>query len=245
MGIRIHKEIGYYLTLENAGRIFVDNYEDILDVDIELSKEKLLKEAEVFQGISGNNLKTIKRQLIRNIEYIKTGSTLYNFIHSINSGYDNSGLILQTQELNKVSRFDDLIDYYEESPVVDEAKIKYIKSAIYPDFWLVCLKDIQLTKDSSEYFSDGRKEKIEWIKKGELFTINELPALSVEGDGKRQSFEKNEWSYPDDGREKLFHPYVSPLLYLILKQINIFKNNEISYVDFIKEVEPAIVTYWS
>ena len=60
----------------------------------------------------------------------------------------------------------------------------------------------------------------------------------------RKNIDNREWTYPKEGNKKYFHPYMNPITYLIIKELKLFKE-DVSYVDFVKLLEPAIVTYWS
>ena len=52
-----------------------------------------------------------------------------------------------------------------------------------------------------------------------------------------------ELSYPKGDGIKYFHPYINPLVYFILQDAELLKK-DISYLDFIIHVEPAIITSW-
>lgn len=244
MGIRINKDIGYYLPQEKVYKILVDNYSNIIedneDIDHDFIKkiDSKLKEISEFDDLFLFNMQ-FKRYL-KNKDF---KINIYSLINQISNGYDDDGILFVTPELINKSRYDDLIDYYENVDNL-EVNIKYIRTPIYPDSLYICIEKPDLTEDSLEHLDftypkrNGRSLDI-----GDTVTINDLYLLNVK-DEKRKNIDNREWTYPEEGNKKYFHPYMSPINYLILKELKLFKT-DISYIDFIKLVEPAIVTYWS
>lgn len=245
MGIRIHKNIGFYLPQEMISKLLVDNYSDIMedneDIDNNFFKKIESKVKELYESES-DSFFLFKLQFKRYLKNEKNIS-IYSLINVINNGYEDNGILFSTPELIGKSRYDDLIDYYEhvDNP---ETVIKYLRTPIYPDSFYICIEKPDITEDSLEELNlTYPKRNGKPIEIGNTVTINDLYLLSVKGE-ERENIDNREWTYPKEGNKKYFHPYMNPITYLIIKELKLFKE-DVSYIDFIKLLEPAIVTYWS
>lgn len=245
MGIRINKDIGFYLPQEKVLSLMVNNYEEILedneDIDNNFFKKIEPRVKELCENKS-DSLFLFKLQFKRYLKNEKKIS-IYSLINVINSGYEDNGILFSTPELIGKSRYDDLIDYYEnvDNP---ETIIKYLRSPIYPDSLYVCIEKPDLTEDSLEHLNlTYPKRNGNPLEIGDTVTINDLYLLTIKGE-KRKNIDNREWTYPENGYKKYFHPYMNPITYLIIRELKLFKE-DLSYTDFIKQLEPAIITYWS
>lgn len=246
MGIRIHKNIGFYLPQEKVSELLVNNYSDIMedneDIDNIFLKKIEPKVKELYENNS-DSLFLFNLQFKRYLKNENKNISIYSLINAINNGYDDHGILFSTPELIGKSRYDDLIDYYEnvDNP---ETIIKYLRSPIYPDSLYVCIEKPELTEDSLEHLTlTYPKRNGNPLEIGDTVTINDLYLLSVKGED-RKNIDNREWTYPENGYKKYFHPYMNPITYLIIRELKLFKE-DISYTDFIKQLEPAIITYWS
>lgn len=243
MGIRIHKNIGYYLPKKNVKNILVKNYQDILDEFDLLDKaifEKMSIEMTQFTK-EFDHISFIYPQIQLN-EFIKDNVEL-NILQFISTVYDYDtfkGVLFLTPELAKESRYDNLIDYYENNgtPVF---KLKLLKQPIYPDNYYFCTKVPELTKNALEVFAQENPKK-PILEVGDIISSDKLRYLMIynKADYKNQT---NAWAYPKDMSEKYFHPYVNIITYICAKTLGILKP-EVSYCDFAKQLEPAIINSW-
>ena len=244
MGIRIHKAIGYYLAKKNISKVLVKNYEDILDDIYSVDKEFLEK-----MFIEIDNLTTNEYQLGFTFAKIQLQDILNedkqvdfnNFLKSIYNYDTFKGMLFQTPELTKSYRYDDLIDYYEQvkKPVF---KLNLLKQPLYPDNYYICIKLPELTQNALEVYALENPRKPILVV-GDLITPDKLKYIMLYNNIKQKGNDFNTFVYPNEGETKYFHPYVNILTYIASKVAGIVKP-EISYVDFSKHLEPAIVTYW-
>lgn len=287
MGIRINKDIGYFLNKKDIKNILVKKYDDILDdlysLDVEFI-EKMLAELEILEkpgerigfSYAKIQLKSLIREqkeiishnanidkMIENFELAEKNNSAIDFSDSKNQLLDMKknnkhivfndfistiyhhdtfkGIIFKTPELDEDSRFDDLIDYYEE---VDNPKFKLqlLQQSMYPDNYYICIKPIQLTEDAIEYYTHDNPRKPN-LEVGDLVSSDKLHYLMLYQGVKSEHDRVKSWAYPKNGEEKYFHPYINAITYAAAKVSGILKPN-ISYVEFAQYLEPAIVTHW-
>lgn len=245
MGIRIHKNIGYYLVKKNISHILVKNYDEILDDLSFLDKPFFKKMAGEMEQIFGKNhigltyAEIQLQQLIKN--NTKKQITFDTFVKSIYHHDTFKGVIFQTPELSKASKFDDLIDYYEhvDNPMF---KANLLKQSLYPDNYYICIKVPTLTKEALEvYASENPRKPI--LEVGDLVSSDKLHYIMLYNKIGHERSAINKWAYPTAGSEKYFHPYVNVLTYVASKVAGILKP-DLSYVEFSQYLEPAIITYW-
>lgn len=287
MGIRINKDIGYFLAKKNIKKILVKNYNDILDdmyaVDEELLK-KMLAEFDILAKDNEqlgftyariqlkNLLKDKQKTIIFNagidkaivdlelaeqsnnaLDFSETKENLLDmkknedvlvfndFVTTIHDYDEFEGVMFKTPELAKASRFDDLIDYYEE---VDDPtyKIKLLKQSMYPDNYYVCVKVPELTEGALEYFQHDNPRK-PVLEVGDLITSDKLHYLMLYQGVKSQHDRVKTWAYPNKKAEKYFHPYINVITYVVAKASGLLKK-DVNYVEFAQYLEPAIITNW-
>lgn len=287
MGIRINKDIGYFLNKKNIKNILVKNYDDIIDdlyaVDVQFV-EKMLAELEILEkpgerigfSYAKIQLKSLLREqkevvaqntnidkMITDLEVAEKANSQLDFTDSKNQliemkqnaknivfndfvstiyHHDSfKGIIFKTPELNQDSRFDDLIDYYEQ---IDNPKytLQLLQQSMYPDNYYICIKDIELSKNAIEYYQHDNPRKPN-LEVGDLVSSDKLHYLMLYQGVKSKHDRIKSWAYPIDGEEKYFHPYINAITYAAAKVSGILKPN-ISYVEFAQYLEPAIVTYW-
>lgn len=240
MGIRIQKYIGYYLPKNNIKNLLIEDYDEVLEnnsINIDEVNKEWLKMKEQNDMMYNVEL----RMLINKKEKIN----IKDIINLIFNGDNDEGLIFTTPSLKKQHRHSNTIDYYENinNPIF---KIKYIKKGIYPEEYYVCVKEPLFTKESLDDYLEYQNpnKKVPMIQKGDVLRYEELYTLFIEGDNTECAEEKIKgWSYPKENKDKYFHPYINPLIYIICKNSGILKEG-ISYIDFIQELEPAIITSW-
>lgn len=244
MGIRIHKAIGYYLAKKNISNVLVKNYDDIIDDLYSVDKDFLNKMSiEIDKLTNGEHQLGLTFAKIQLQEILNEDKQVdfNNFLKSIYNYDTFKGMLFQTPELTKSYRSDDLIDYYEQlkNPVF---KLNLLKKSLYTDNYYICVKLPELTQNALEMYAleNSRKPILEV---GDLLTPDKLKNLMFYNNVKQKSNDFNVLVYPNEGETKYFHPYVNILTYLAGKVSGIVKP-EISYVDFSKYLEPAIVTYW-
>lgn len=231
MGIRVHKDIGYFISNKNFKNIFKKNYEDIIDDNYSLKKELL---EEILQELQGDNVTIFEKYELEN--YLK-GEKYFStdFIKQIFNGDKTKGMLLKTPEFNKYCRYDDLIDYYEENETNCRFKIQYLHSPIYPIGDYICLK-IPDVRNYKELKVDDK------INSNDLRHLFFYRKENEKMDNFQESFKT--WVYPKKNQDKYFHPYIHVMSFLFCKKMGLLKDEQMKYTDFIQYFEPAIVTYW-
>lgn len=245
MGIRIHKNIGFFLNKKDVKKILVKKYDDILDDLSKVDKSFVEKMLEEFEKVVRNNdqigFNYAKIQL-QGILNDKKDISFTDLVKSIYHHDTFKGVMFQTPELNESSTFDGLIDYYENvnNPVY---KFKALKQGIYPDNYYVCVKIPDLNQNAIEAFAaDNPRKPV--LEVGDLLSADKLNYLmmysKVEGN---RSTRIPVWTYPKNEDEKYFHPYVNLITYLVAKVSGILQP-DVDWIKFSKHLEPSIVTYW-
>lgn len=245
MGSRIQKKIGFYLSKDKVNLLFLNNYEDIMNEDLHLFNsdlaQQILSDLEEFKNdlnksafrIDETYLKMFQKQdLVINIQDLISEVVFYD---------EFQGILFQTPELHKSNRSNDLMDYYEN---VDNIKnnIQFLKSNIYPYDHFICVQNPVFTEEVLKFLTEEPNEKIPGV--GDIVYNNYLFDLMNFNQVKDCFQSPNPWVYPEDNTDKYFHPYISIIIYLIAKRLNILNTN-ISYSDFSGLLEPVIITSWS
>lgn len=242
MGIRISKDIGYYLPKKILKSIIKPKYQDILE-DLDMDEEKAEKFKSDVQYLMENHA-TLSSSIdaeveshmlyyaIHNKEYDWTPTDLVRTVYNCD---DEHGLMFRTPELVKKSHFDDDIDYYES---VDHFKFKalLLNRPIYPVSGFI-FKGTS-NQEILDYFKrfDDKKELIQ----GMVVEGNRLNTLLYILNQK--SFEGGKF-YKEVRKTNAFHPNVEPLAWIIAKASGILLDN-VDEFKFRTTVEPAIVTTW-
>lgn len=241
MGIRVHKNIGYFLHKKNIKHILVPDYDEILDDfdNDQIFLEKMQKEFYLYTAQHPSLSLTYAKFQLQHLE--KNKHSIIEFINTIYHYDDFKGIMFQTPDLRKSSHYDDLIDYYEN---VDKPnfRIRLLKQSIYPDNYYICLKVPPLNKDSLEVYAEENVKK-PVLEVGDLVSSDKLHYLMLYEGYQHNHDRINAWAYPELNGEKYFHPYVNLLSYLAAKITGVLKP-DISFIEFSQYLEPAIVTYW-
>lgn len=243
MGIRIHKNIGYYLPKKNIKNILVDNYKDIID-DTDLIDKAIFEKMSIELTQFTKNFDHISfiYPQIKLKDFIEdnVGLNILNFISTVYDYDTFKGVLFLTPELAKESRYDNLIDYYEnnQTPVF---KLKLLKQPLYPDNYYFCTKVPELTQNALEVFAKENPKK-PTLEIGDIVSPDKLRYLMIYNNADYTN-KTNVWAYPKDKSEKYFHPYVNIIIYIFAKTLGILKP-QVSYLDFSKELEPAIINSW-
>jgi hypothetical protein len=233
MGIRVHKDIGYFLSKKNSKNLLNQNFEEIIDNTYLLEKKFLEEILEELKKFDKNFYEIFELE-----EYLKKEKHFTtDFFQTIFDGDNQKGFLLTTPALEKACRYDDLIDYYEGIQSM-KFKIKYLHSPIYPNDDYICLKVPELTQCDENQLEIGKK-----IKGSDL---NHLYYYRKEQNTTHKEKESYlNWIKPLQGKEKYFTPYIHRMSFLFCKKLGILKNEDMDYIEFIQYLEPAIVTYWS
>lgn len=241
MGIRIHKDIGYFLNKKDIKAILVPGYDEILDDCDSIDKDFVAKMQIEFDSLTGNNPIAFTYAQIQLKQLVDKKTDLMDFVKTIHNYDDFKGVIFRTPELAKDSHFDDLIDYYEN---VEKAhyKLRLLKQSIYPDSYYICVKVPALNKNSLEVYAEENPRK-PLLEVGDLVSSDKLHYLMLYQGIPNNHDRVKVWAYPEDGGEKYFHPYVNILTYIAAKVAGILKS-DVSFVQFSQYLEPAIVTHW-
>lgn len=240
MGLHVHKNIGYYLPEEKISSLLNDNHEKLGDelysfsVSIEriqelwklwISKHPHLKKDYLLFTLQ-------LKQWAKQSEEIK----LRNIIKTIFNGDEVKGILFSTPDLNKKSRYDDLMDYYEGCYDV-EYREQFLRAPISPESHYVCVSQPVWSEAIKGYIEDAELIHIENIEPGKIISENDFLSLAM------VSKEEMDQSVYPEGRVKSFYPYVSPLPYLMACEAGLLLDG-VDYLSFIQAVEPAIITNW-
>lgn len=241
MGIRIHKDIGYFLNKKDIKAILVPHYDEILDECDSIDQEFVTKMQTEFDSLTGNDSIGFTYAKIQLKQLAEKKTDIMDFVKTIHNYDDFKGVIFRTPELAKDSHFDDLIDYYENVEKADY-KIRLLKQSIYPDSYYICVKVPPLNKHSLEIYAEENQRK-PVLEVGDLVSSDKLHYLMLYENIPNDHDRVKIWAYPEAGGEKYFHPYVNILTYIAAKVAGILKS-DVSFVKFSQYLEPAIVTHW-
>jgi hypothetical protein len=242
MGIRISKDIGYYLPKKIAKSILKKNYRDILEeLDYEDNKRASFKE-DVMRLMKNHDklsdahdAEKESRMFYYSIHNAEYDWNPVDLIQTVFNCDDEHGVIFKTPELVKKSHFDDDIDYYEADGII-KFKVKLLNRPIYP-----CSGFIFKGTDNQkivDYFK--RFEDKQTLKQGVVIEGNQINSLLYVLNQK--SFEGATF-YKKLKETKAFHPNVEPLAWIIAKASGILLDS-VSEIQFRTTVEPAIITTW-
>lgn len=240
MGIRIHKEIGNYLSQEALSILFVDHYQEILEAfdynenqEVETFFTKLGDIGESFLSEEGKMLASIEfKQLVSAFEDKKL--TFNDLVSQPYFDDDHQGIVLHSIYSYKSKRYDDLIDYYEERGKMED-RIDLLHSAIYPVSGYIYLGGL-------ENYDIGEK-----LVKGKVYMEHMASlAYSISKQVYGVEFDFDDLSAVNRmlTEKKFFHPCIDETLFAICKCAGLLKE-DITELQFKSLVEPAILTYWS
>lgn len=240
MGIRIHKDIGYFLPNEDLDKILVSNYSEVLenlDENDDAEKNFFHNLITSMQESTNDDVTQILNKLTAKsyLEKIKKNElSYYHLVSQITFGDDDEGVLFRTYDHYKNSRYDDLIDYYECSP---ENSIKYLYSAIYPNQGFIYKGGI-IDEKIIDAFANFNKPLVVGQTQEYFYVKILLAQLGFNLDLPEGEVSK---AIVDSG---LFYPKVDNALYLTAKAANILQPHVTKEI-FDSLVKPAILTYWA
>lgn len=243
MGIRVHKDIGYYLPKKHISKLLVKDYDDVIDDNYTLTPDLIERViARVEQLGKEYPQVDVVFAIVQLKDLCKEKHICADNFVSIIHCYDTfKGVLFRTPNLKSYCRFDDLIDYYEEVKNA-KFKVKYLKQAIYPNNFYVCL-DVPPVSDVSSLRFTNRHYSHAPLAPGHMLMSDEMRMLMLENGVKCEFDKPNGWVYPEKGHAKYFHPYVDVMTYAFAQEIGLLKDG-VSYLDFIQCLEPAMLTHW-
>lgn len=224
MGIRVKKDIGYLLDIKDFSKILVGNYSEILE-NLDYEDEVVEQFWNSFKKqMSSPNQEQINQ--ILNKLALKQYSVLrkdkkitpLTLLDQAYFGDEIIGMLLRTSSHIKYSRYDDLIDYYE-NPLEDN--IQYIKKPIYP---------------MDQYIYKGGLDHQE-------NTLEQYKTYSSSECRHSAGLVNPDWN-DDVLSSGAFHPQIEREIYFMMKAANILKE-DVSEMDLYFHLEPVILTYWS
>lgn len=228
MGIRIHKEIGYFISVEKYNNFIVKNYEDVLD-DIDennhLHIENMLEAYKNYKPQSKENYEDIVLKYLAN-EYNEKKDTFqaYNLVSKVFFGDEMVGILVKSPELHKHTRYDDLIDYYENNLAIED-KIKYLNQPIYPSQGYI--------------YTGGLEKEFPNLKKGSINDMFHIKCIYLKDTLKLDESQQLEFVC----KSGHFRPNIEAAAFIIAKTFGILEQH-VNEDDFNNVVEPVIVTTW-
>ena len=231
MGIRIKKQIGYFLSKKELAFLFVSKYKKIIEnLDADDKKEEefftslisMMSEHKNKQGkedvfvafhLKDEYSKTFKDKTIR----------AYQLIGELMFCDTSKGVFICSIEQHEKSRYDDLIDYYENSMTEN---VKYINRPIYP---------------MTGYVYQGGLTQYPNLMKGEILDGTQA-WIAIKADSAKQ---KNDLQKHSNEVVKggYFTPSIEPLIYMIAKSAKVLKE-DVTKEQFEAVIKPVIATTW-
>lgn len=241
MGIRISKDIGYYVSKKNIQSLFVSDYKEILeDLDAEDTKATLFKETVLnLMNTHANTSTALDREVEHSMfyHYIQTFQTMdwtpYKLIKEVYNFDTNHGVLIRTPELVNKSHYDDDIDHYESNGY--KFKSKLLHQSIYPcsGFIFKGSEDPKILNKLNHYLNKP-------IQKGAVIQGNIINSLLYILYGKTFDGQK---FYKQVVATGAFHPNVEPLAWVIAKASGILLDS-VDEIQFRTTMEPSIITTW-
>lgn len=248
MGSSVNKSIGFFISPENAAKIFTGQENNILDETV-LDSGFIVKMDSELKSLLTELKEKHKRRFFSAIYDMKniqdSGKIkIHDFIHTIFYFDDFKGYLIKTPDLNKYNRHNDLIDYYEtvNNP---NFKIEYLKSNIYPEMDYVCVKDMHMRNNEAKELLDMHYPGKTFLATGDFITHSDLRyILTANGDSLVQKNEHfQHLVIAEHESDKYFHYCINPICYAFLKSTGILRA-DITYLQFIQYLFPAIITTW-
>ena len=233
MGIRIKKQIGYFLPNKDVKQLFVTNYKEIMeDLDYEEDQIKfffnnLFELMRNYQTTHKTDAFMLK-YFANDYEEMLTNKKLspLDLISQVFFYDDIKGFLFTSKEQSLLSRHDDLIDYYENSV---NNKILPLNRPIYPVTGYV--------------YQGGLEEKFPKLNKYDVIDGTECSYLikTVTEKDISNSLAKETKKIVKSG---FFTPKIEPLIFIVAKAANILKA-DITEQQFNSHLIPATVSTWS
>jgi hypothetical protein len=228
MGIRIHKQIGYFIPLEKYDNFIVKNYEEVLEDLDENSETHINNMLEGYKNYIPYNKDDYEQPLLKYLarEYNKEKEkfSAYHFVSEVHFGDDVVGIIVKTPELHKHTRYDNLIDYYENNLNVENT-IKYLNQPIYPSQGYI--------------YTGGLEKEFPDLKVGKIYEMFHIKCIYL----------TEALQVPEEQRVEFvcksgyFRPNIEGAAFVIAKTFGILEEH-ITENDFNKMMEPVIITSW-
>ena len=229
MGIRISKEIGYFVSLQDFPGFIKPNIKNILE-DLDKNNEseeiffkQLFSEMKMFDqnSLSHFSLNCFTNDYSK--AYYEKNLNSYHLIKKVYFHDSFKGLLFCTMEQHKAKRYDDLIDYYEAD---FDDKIIELNRAIYPN---------------KGYIYRGGLKNTE-IKQFEVVSDRDAETALAKESTSNEYIEQKKISKTivDSG---FFHPNVENIIYLIAKSAQILDGN-VSHEQFNLKLKPVIISSW-
>lgn len=247
MGIRIHRDIGYFLSKNKMKSVLVKNYETILNrLSSDIEQKKFFELLDVFiqkEGAICENADKTNRfydtdiesaVYARNLkkEFEKKTIQLSDLIKNIYFYDTFKGIVFSNEQMAKASRYDDLIDYYDNRK--QTSSIKSINCPIYP---------------ISSYVYQGGLEQYDIYPK--LIVGNSYMESSHIAYNINRLIYNNKYNLNDGvkvakllTKDGYFKPTIDNLVYYIVKATGILKE-DITIAQFESALEPSIITSWN
>lgn len=233
MGIRIKKQIGYFLNNKEVKNLFIKDYVQVIeDLDIQDEKEKdfflsLFEMMKNSVNSRGEKDFFMAGYLLNEYEKAVKENTLkaYKLISKMLSCDDVKGVFICSMEQCAVSRYDDLIDYYENSM---QDKIKKINRPIYP---------------LTGYIYQGGLEKSypNLIKGQKVDASLAWKAVNFKNVKEGENYQKYFYEIIKGG---YFTPVIDPIVFMIATAAKLLKPG-VTKEEFNAIVKPVIATTWS
>lgn len=233
MGIRVSKEIGYFIPLAKFKDIIVKNYSNVLE-KIDYEEEKYLKKMlKGYQNYKSQSKKSHEETFIHIMgkRYEKDNEQIkpYELVKMAMFYDDEIGILVMTPELAKERRYDDLMDYYENYQNNMEGSIRYLNCSIYPSQGYVYTGGLDHVADQN---GDPRLEK------GQVVGMYEVKSYLPESENIPE--EKLQEFVTHSGH---FRPNIEAGAYIIAKAFGILQKH-VTEDDFNNVFEPVIITSW-
>lgn len=228
MGIRIRKEIGYFIPLEKYKNFIVENYEEVLedlDENNEIHIDNMLHAFQNFEFQSKHNLdNAFLKYIAKEYEKEKNKFQAYNFVSEVYFGDDAVGILIKTPELHKKTRYDDLIDYYENNLNMED-KIRYLNQPIYPSQGYV--------------YTGGLEKEFPDLEVGKIYDMFHIKCIYLTDSRKVEEDKQLEFVC----KSGHFRPNIEGGAFIIAKTFGIVEEH-VTENDFSKMMEPVIITSW-
>ena len=161
MGIRIHKDIGYYLPKKHFSKVMNKKFRKIMDDEYYLSQEQLesiSKELDLIMVELDRESIFSKYQMT---EILKKDKVEFrDFLRNVFDYDTEKGLLFLTPDLAKSCRWDDLIDFYENNTNY-QFKIQFLKKPIYPLSYYYCIETPPLSDETKSFYAEESKSNPE------------------------------------------------------------------------------------
>ena len=233
MGIRVAKKIGH-LNTDKA--IFVDNFKgklEELDCTSDTEMMDLVRSYwDTVKDYSAYSKSTLK--VLTTLDF-QQNIPIFHFINELTDAGDNDlGILVTNPELYKMSRYGDLIDYYEHTAYCEEQQ---------DDCAMLIQKlDRPLTISSDAWLLDREISATEEQKERLMFREINIDTLNTTRFC--YGFEKNALMQELQVEESSFVPYIPLSSFIALKAVGLLKQ-DITYLKFAKSFKAVIMTYWS